>query len=659
MTGKSVASRATIVFTLLVGAVIAASDPVATARSEFMQAYAQATATGVVVSGNQDSATLQAYVLYPYLQAARLRRALIQTNRGATLDQDIKAFIAAQNGAPVINELRRAWLLDLAARRQWTDFQANMLTNTADVELRCLAIAAQLASTDPAVEPTVSAAALRSLWLSANRLPGACNVPFDWARGRQVIDANLIEQRARLTLQSGNVVLARELADMLPAAQAQPIKQWAALIEKPQQSIDELLANSNIKVEPAALLDGWQRLARKDQDAAIARLPRLMRARGLNEAAASPYALSLALALSWSRRDETLQYFTRVSANDLNEQAHEWRVRAMLWAARSDADWTRVQETIAALPVALRTQARWRYWQARAAEQLKDTLAARTLYESLVANDDNYYAALAAARLQVGYVPHPQVLPADDAAEQALAKQPGMQRARELLAVSLRNEATAEWNRVFATLQPGEHVTAARLAHDWGWYDQAVGVTAKLGLYNDYEFLYPRPYDSEVAAAAKLSGLPSDLIYSVMRQETLFRADAVSTANARGLLQLILETARTTARKYKLPAPSSEDLFKPAVNVPIGAAHLKDMINGYNGQKEMALAAYNAGPGAARRWLPSRPMDMDIWVENIPYNETRTYVQRVLWYSLVFHWLRDNKPVDTQDWLSQVRPAAQ
>jgi soluble lytic murein transglycosylase len=141
-----------------------------------------------------------------------------------------------------------------------------------------------------------------------------------------------------------------------------------------------------------------------------------------------------------------------------------------------------------------------------------------------------------------------------------------------------------------------------------------------------------------------------------MRQETLFRADAASSANARGLLQLVPETARITARKLRLPVPSADDLFNPAVNVPLGAMNLKSLIDDYAGQVTLALASYNAGPAAMRRWLPAQAMEPDIWIENIPYNETRNYVQKVLWHSLVFNWLRTGKPVDTQSWLVKVQP---
>lgn len=664
--------RTGIVLAMLASGVIAASDPNTAARREFMQAYAlvkpaafAAVVAPVVVNAEPDSAVLQAYMLYPYLQAARLQRALAASGRDVlAVDQAIKAFLLAQNGSPASRELRKEWLLDLAARQQWAELLATLLMitgNTLDAESRCLLVTAQLttAATAPTASSTTSApdaAALRALWLTANRLPSVCNLPFEWARSQQIINNDLIEQRARLALKAGNTALARDLTAMLPASQAAPLNQWANLIERPQPTIDALLANpnqgANAGVETVALQDGWSRLARKDQDAAITRLPRLIRARQLNDAEASPYVLSLALALSWSRRDEAARYFDRVNAADMTEVAHEWKVRAALWSG----DWQRTKKSILSMPESLRKQARWRYWLARAESQLKDADTARTLYQGLVAADDNYYAALAAARLSVSYTPHAQSLNVDASAVQSLLKVAGMQRVRELLAVQLRSEATAEWNQVFVTLQPNEQLAAAKLAHEWLWYDQAVATTAKLGLYNDYKFLYPQPYDPEVNAAAKLSGLSADLLYGVMRQETLFRADAQSGANARGLLQLLPETARITARKFNMAVPTADDLYKPAINVPLGAVYLKSLVDNFDGQVPLALASYNAGPAAVRRWLPPQAMEADILLENVPFNETRAYVQRVLWHSLVFRWLRTDEPVDTQSWLVPLRP---
>jgi soluble lytic murein transglycosylase len=192
------------------------------------------------------------------------------------------------------------------------------------------------------------------------------------------------------------------------------------------------------------------------------------------------------------------------------------------------------------------------------------------------------------------------------------------------------------------------------LALRWGWYDQGIASASKQGVFNDYAVLYPRPYDPQVQAAAELTHLPGDLIYGVLRQESLYDTQAVSRAGALGLLQLIPETTARVARRWQRPVPQREQLFDPAVNIALGSAELHDMLDQFGGQLPVAIAAYNAGPNAAARWLPDAPRDAAVWIENIPYNETRDYVQRVLWHSLVFGWRRSGEPQKPDAWLGQV-----
>jgi soluble lytic murein transglycosylase len=161
-----------------------------------------------------------------------------------------------------------------------------------------------------------------------------------------------------------------------------------------------------------------------------------------------------------------------------------------------------------------------------------------------------------------------------------------------------------------------------------------------------------------VRRGSSLSGLPPDLIYAIIRQESLYRADARSSADAIGLMQLLPETARRTAKSWGLPAPSNASLVIPSVNVPLGSAYLRSMLDRWNGQAPFAIASYNAGPGAVKRWLPTEPMETDVWVENIPYNETRTYVQRVSWHRVVFGWIDERKSRDFSAWIGTVQPPA-
>ena len=619
----------------------AQADPRAAARHEFQDAYQRA-AEAPPELADQDSAALRAYPLYPYLQASRLQGRLEDPAAAA----DIQAFLQAQGSAPAARSLRRGWLMALAQRKAWEPYLAAYREDVDDTTAaRCNALAARVAlGRHEGLAEDATAA-----YLNPRSLPPACDPAFDWLRTQDLMSPDLIERRARLALGAGEAGLARFLARSLSESRAAPIVQWAALVERPQAAIDALIAEPTRAVEADALLDGWRRHARSDAEGAATRYPALVQARALDARSASPYALAVAQALSWSRHPRALEFFALGQPGDFDERAHEWHVRAALWAA----DWARAAQAIAAMPEALRNQNRWRYWAARAAEQLGERDAARAGYASVVPTD-NWYAALAAARMGQRFSPTLEPLPRSDAELARVTAEPGLVRARELLLCGMQGEATAEWRAAFDALPPAQQVQAVRLASGWEWHLQAIAAAARLGFFNDYELLYPRPYDSEVRRAAESTRLPPSLIYAVIRQESLYRADAASSAGALGLMQLLPSTATATARKAGMAAPSRGDLLLPSVNVPLGSAFLRDLVDRAGGQQPVAVAGYNAGPAAARRWLPAAPLETDVWVENIPFNETRAYVQRVHWHQLVFDWLASRRPRDVSGWLGTV-----
>jgi soluble lytic murein transglycosylase len=626
-------------------------------RQAFLAAMATVAAAPVAPPGG-DSEALQRYPLYPYLQAARLNRQLALLRPVAAqpggdprlpLDDEVAAYLVQQGDRPVTRALRSAWLSHLAARQAWSTYLGQYrVDRDTQTTLRCHWLAGRIAlgQTDGLTEE------LTNTWLTGRSLPDACDPALAWWSARGGPGEVLAERRARLALAAGEAGLARYLAKALPPGPAAPLLQWAALIEQPGREVPALIAQPEQPVEPQALADGWFRYARSDAEAAAAAFPSLVQSRGLEARAASPYALSVALALSWSRLPRALEFFRATHEDDFDERAHEWHARAALWAG----DWREVTAAIAAMPDVLRDQPRWRYWSARAQEKLGDPARARDLYAAVIPTD-NWYAAHAAARLDRKFEPRLEPLALSDAAIDTLAADPAFVRTRELLRCDMDAEATAEWRAAYDELPPARQVQAVGLASRWGWYDQAIATAARQKLFNDYDVLYPRPYDADVRSASRRTSLPEELIYAIIRQESLFRADAASGAGAIGLMQLLPETARVTARRAGLPLPTRAQLVQPAVNIPLGSAFLASLVQRFEGETALATAGYNAGPSAARRWQPAQPMDLDVWVENIPFNETRAYVQRVAWHSLVFAWLTDRKPRDVQDWQRAVRPA--
>ena len=159
-----------------------------------------------------------------------------------------------------------------------------------------------------------------------------------------------------------------------------------------------------------------------------------------------------------------------------------------------------------------------------------------------------------------------------------------------------------------------------------------------------WEIAFPRPHRNLVEREAKQNGVPEALVYAVMREESSFDAEAVSPAEAYGLMQLILPTAKTTARPLGLPH-DPESLKRPAVNIALGCRFMGKLLTRFPDNPQLAIPGYNAGPGRPERWLKERPqLDFDVWVEAIPFLETRRYTKRVLASQAAYEFLYGKQP---------------
>ncbi|HEX7381989.1 MAG TPA: transglycosylase SLT domain-containing protein [Nevskiaceae bacterium] len=581
-----------------------------------------------------DPPALKQLAIYPYLVAARLSRDLTGPD-AAEADSAIATFLARHAGQPVTRRLTTSWLRSLAARKDWPAFLLHYDAARADDALRCDRLEALIATH----QTTGLVAKVTDAYLVGRDQP-ACAPAFAWLKAQGQLPDSLIARRAQLALEAGNGGFASALAAQLPPAQAAPIDRWADLLGDPAHALQQAVAQPEVAIPTAALEAGFSRLVRSDVDLAASLYPQLVAARKLDPDQARAFTRLLALGLAWDRRPEALQYFAKLGDTVDDPLTAQWRVRAALWAG----DWQRVHDWIAAMPAALRGTDQWRYWEARSDTELGDQPGADAIYRGL-ASGNGYYAALAAWRMKQGFVPSASPLVDAPQLRAALAAQPGVIRAHELYEVDLSSLASVEWQVALAGVPSDERLQGIRLAYDWGWYAQAVATASGQGIFSAYELLYPLPYMNAVAAAAASSGLPKDWIYAVTRQESLYDPRAVSRSGALGLMQLLPSTAQATARRIgvALPDPSS-GLFDPALNLELGAAHLGELVDLDDQRLIVALAGYNAGRRAAQRWLPATPRPADVWIENIPYNETRRYVRAILWHIVVFGWRETGQP---------------
>ncbi|HLW23474.1 MAG TPA: transglycosylase SLT domain-containing protein [Steroidobacteraceae bacterium] len=626
----------------------AASAPASSAgtertRLEFMAAMQR---VRLGLPDLEDSRALKHYPIYSYLIAARLHRDLERAPQ-EQLDSAIDDFLKTHAGQPVVRSLRRAWLAGLAERGRW-DWFLPRSADVTDPTLLCDRLAGRLAT--GAVAGLADEALAR--WSLPQRAPRECDPVFEWLRKEGLITPERQEARARAALHAGTPALARELTVGLSEERARPLLQWAQLLDAPKSSLDLLAMTPQVGVEPDALIAGFTRLSYSDAQDAGVLLPLLTARPDLSPATRDQLARAAALGAAFSHQPDAVARFAGIEAAADDTLLQEWRVRAALWAG----DEARALSWIEAMPAPLAAQPRWRYWRARAMAEVSGAQAAAPLLDALAGSRD-YFGYLAADRLHRGYELniHPTV--DEPRVQAALAVEPALVRAHALFDCDLADDAQVEWSAALGAAPPALKIQAARLAARWGWYSQAIATLAQANEWDDVVLRYPRPYSSLITRASSLTQVPADWIFAVMRQESLFRKDAVSHADARGLMQMQPATANAVARRWHLPRPSRDDLFAPDIAVPLGAAYVRELLDRYDGQLELALAAYNAGPVSVARWLPGRRIDADVWIENIPYAETRAYVQHVLEHIVAFAAVRDAQPPRLSALLQPVAPA--
>jgi soluble lytic murein transglycosylase len=376
---------------------------------------------------------------------------------------------------------------------------------------------------------------------------------------------------------------------------------------------------------------GLRRLARNDPTAAATAWQRLQDNHDFSAADAQAITETIVLALARqgtfpTRAPETLSAevspaFTSGMA-DAALQAQNWK-ELLYWTER--------------LPPELAVDLRWQYWLARALERTHlGSERARLSYEAL-AGERNYYGFLAAAL--IGREPrlNGAVHQDNPARAEALAKLPGLARALELYAVGDLINARREWYALLPTLDTEQQYLAARLAQQVGWVAQSIFTANEAGLRDSLELRFPVTYPDVFQRISHVTTVPQPFLLAVARQESAFDAQARSPVNARGLMQLMHPTASQVAGRIGTTAPSTTDLYDPAINIELGAHHLAHLLTRYDNQRPLAAAAYNAGEHRVDRWMKERKgQPMDIWIEGIPFQETRNYVKNVLAFTQVY-----------------------
>lgn len=587
-------------------------------------------------------AELDDHPLLPYLEYKDLRARLDRPGMGPAVDD----FLAAWPDSHLGGRLEIAWLIELFERGAWEDFLARY-DGQGGTRMACRQIQALL----QAGRREEALSQVRRVWLHGRSQPRECDPAFDAWRDAGRLTPELVWARVRLAMDEGEARLARYLARYLPAEQRPLVELWRAVRRDPR------LAGRDSRFDPSdprsreIRVYGLTRWAWRDPDAALAALESLEGPHALSDADSAPVRRAAGLRLfRLERYGEALAQLAGVPSPHTDARVRETRVLGAMLAG----DWAAALRWHGALAPEERGEDRWRYWRARILAELGREDASREAFRA-VAGERGYYGFLAADRLGASYLLNHRPLDLDGRLVERIERHPILARVAELEALGRIYDMRREWYHLLRTFAPREIEAAALLAHDHGWHFKAIWSLGRAQSWDEMEVRFPLAFREALESGAQARTLPPAWVYAIARQESAFAPDSRSPAGALGLMQLMPATARAVAARLGEGRPRRDDILDVTTNVRLGTSYLRELLTRLDEHPLLATAAYNAGPHRVRQWLPEQgPLAGDLWVETIPFRETRRYVRNVLAYTAIYEARLEAPSMRVAEWLGTV-----
>jgi soluble lytic murein transglycosylase len=587
--------------------------------------------------------TLQEYPLYPYLEFRELKR-----NLSSKKASEIADFLDRYPKTPLAGQLRMAWLDHLASRGRWEGY-LDFYQTPANTRRHCHYLQALLNTG----QKTAALDEVEPLWLHGRSRPEACDPVFKAWRKAGRLSPELVWLRIGLAMDNHETGLATYLRRFLPKQERKWLDIWLQMHRQPEKLTKTSQLNIPSPLQERILVHGIKQLARRDSEQARSNWFRLSKLHTFSTALQERAAKALTLAMKKEDHPNLLEFLDTVQPSPENGQLAEIRLRAAL----SHHDWARVIRWIGELPEELREKESWRYWRARAlGERGEDPQTVEQLLQEL-SQERSYYGFLAADRLGTSYNLAHEPLTVDESRLRELTTDPGLNRARELFLLGRMIPARREWTSVVRELDKESLKAVAKLAYDWNWYARSIFALARAEFWHDLELRFPLEHRTYIDTKGQKHNLDIAWVFAVIRQESAFVRDAHSHAGALGLMQLMPRTARSEARRLKRRRPGTQDLLEPTTNIDLGTAHLRRVMDKVDQNQVLATAAYNAGLHRVRAWLPDDKVAADLWVETVPFSETRRYLKRVLSYKVIYQKRLGLEPQRIKESMPHIEPA--
>ena len=613
----------------------------ATASDEQFLVAREAARTGDRARLERAASAVQGHELEPYVDYWRLQPDL------ATLDAlTVRAFLTRYDKSYLAEKMRSDWLKQLGKKQQWAEFDAEYpLLVQPDQEVSCYALQSRRARGDASMLDDAM-----PLWLTLIEPPQSCYPVLEALILEKRVLADGVWARVRRQLEANRPGAARFTMNYLPPSQTPDAKVALAVTDTPMPWLVKLPANfsgSRMNRELAALALG--RIARNDPRMAAEQLGRI---EAQLQAGERGWAWSQ---IGWQaaqrHMSDALDWYRKAGDVPMSDEVVQWKVRAALRAQ----DWGTVRTTIEKMPPALAAQGPWVYWLGRAYRAGGRVDEANALF-ARISGQPNFYGNLADDELGRPIMTPPKAAALSRDELNRMAANPGVQRSLALFRVNLRTEGVREWNWTLRGMSDRELLAASQVAHRAGIYDRAIAAADRTQDEHDYSLRYLSPFSEQVRPAAKNQSLDDAWVYGLMRQESRFVTNAKSTVGASGLMQLMPATAKWVANKIGLKNFHQGQVNDTETNVLLGTTYMRLVMESLDNHPVLASAAYNAGPGRARKWRSERAMEGAVYAETIPFTETRDYVKKVMSNAVYYSALFDGQPQSIKHRLGTIGP---
>ncbi len=541
----------------------------------------------------------------------------------------VRSFLSRNEGNYLAEKLRGDWLKQLGKQQQWELFDAEYPAMIQpDQELSCYSLQSRRLRGDATMLDDAM-----PLWLNLIEPPESCYPVLESLILEKRVLADGVWARIRRQVEAARLAGARYSMNYLPQSQTPDAKTAQMATDTPMPwLVKSTFSDSRMHRELVAL--AIARIARSDPRMAAEQLekfgPRL-------QADEKAWAWSqIGLQGAQRHMPEALGWFKKAGDIPMSDEVAQWKVRAFLRAQ----DWKGVRAGIEKMPAALAEQPTWIYWLGRAylAENRRED--ANALFVKL-AGQPNFYGNLADEELGRTITLPSKATPLTKEEVSRVEANAAIRRALILFRIGLRTEGVREWNWAMRGMNDRDLLASSVVAVRAGVYDRAISAADRTSQEHDYSLRYLSPFSEQVRPAADNQSLDNAWVYGLMRQESRFVTNARSSAGASGLMQLMPATARWVAKKIGLKDFKPGQVNDPEINLLLGTSSMRMVMEDLDNHPVLASAAYNAGPGRARRWLSDKPLEGAVYAETIPFNETRDYVKKVMsnavYYAALFN----------------------